>query len=143
MRPMAYRDPRTGLDIIERDECFELLASRDVGRLAVVVGSQPIVLPVNYYVADDQIVFRTDAGTKLEAATRSPVALEIDEVDLATHTGWSVLVQGRGEEITEFHDRHTRELSALPLHPWAEGDKDHWVRIVPTSVTGRRLVAPS
>jgi uncharacterized protein len=140
---MRYTDAHTGLDLLDREECLELLAAREVGRIGIVVGGQPVVLPINYRVAPDgQIVFRTDPGMKLDAATRAKVALEIDELDPVHRTGWSVLVQGRGEEITEYDDRETRELSALPVEPWAGGEKAHWVRIVPSSITGRRLVAP-
>ena len=140
---MRYQDGHTGLDMLDREECLELLGAREVGRIGIIVGSQPVILPINYRLAPDgQIVFRTDPGMKLDAATRSNVALEIDELDPATRTGWSVLVQGRAEEISEYDDRTTRELSALPVEPWAGGEKAHWVRIVASSITGRRLVAP-
>jgi uncharacterized protein len=136
---MAAADDRRPLAHIDRDECLRLLAGRSVGRLAVVEGGHPIVFPVNYVVTSDEVVFRTDAGAKLLAASRSPVAFQVDEIDEGSHRGWSVLVQGRAEEITDFDPSTVRSLREIPLHPWAAGEKSHWVRIVMSSVSGRRI----
>ncbi|HUF33338.1 MAG TPA: pyridoxamine 5'-phosphate oxidase family protein [Acidimicrobiales bacterium] len=136
---MALRDTHSGLEVIERDECLRLLASRQVGRLGVVDGRRPLIFPVNYVVAGEEIVFRTDPGTKLTAALRANVALQIDEVNEEERTGWSVLVSGRAEEIDSFRNEAVRALLDLPVRPWSAGSKAHWVRIVTESVTGRRL----
>jgi uncharacterized protein len=138
---MTLRDARTHLDLMEQDECLRLLAGRQVGRLGVVDGGHPLVLPVNYLVAGDQILFRSDPGAKLTGSDRAPVCLEIEEIDEETRTGWSVVVQGRAERITDFDTPATQALKELPLHPWA-GEKEHWVRIVPTVISGRRLSHP-
>ena len=48
------------------------------------------------------VVFRTDEGTKLDAAARgSGVAFEIDGTDEAARTGWSVVVRGEATEVTD------------------------------------------
>ena len=99
-----------------------------------------IVLPVNYAMDGEQIVFRTAAGSKLTAAVRrAPVTFEIDHADTAFQTGWSVMVSGFADEAIEAE--HIARLEALPLRSWAPGEKDHWVVIAPESITGRRVVA--
>jgi nitroimidazol reductase NimA-like FMN-containing flavoprotein (pyridoxamine 5'-phosphate oxidase superfamily) len=137
---MRFVDTRSGLEVLELQECHELLRRRQVGRLAVVDGAHPLVFPVNYTFADGVILFRTDTGTKLTRALRAPVAFEIDDVDEATQTGWSVLVTGRAEVISDYDAPRVTELRRLPLHPWA-GEKTNWVRIVPERVSGRRINA--
>jgi nitroimidazol reductase NimA-like FMN-containing flavoprotein (pyridoxamine 5'-phosphate oxidase superfamily) len=136
-------DARTGLEIIDPDECRRLLASDDVGRLAIVDGGTPLVFPVNYVLDGDAVVFRTAPGTKLASGPRGSVAFEVDEVDRARHTGWSVLVVGHLEEVTHFDAATLERVSALPVEPWSGGDKPHWMRLVPRRVTGRRIAAPA
>jgi hypothetical protein len=88
----------------------------------------------------DAVVFRTAVGTKLDAASRSTVAFEVDSLDMDEHEGWSVVVRGIAQEITDF-DRPdlVARVGALPLDPWAPGDKPHLVRLASDTVTGRRL----
>jgi nitroimidazol reductase NimA-like FMN-containing flavoprotein (pyridoxamine 5'-phosphate oxidase superfamily) len=129
---------RFGLEMLDEKECLRLLATVEVGRLGVIEGGAVLILPVNFVVSDEGVVFRTAPGAKLRAAQRSPVTLEVDAVDPATRTGWSVLVRGRAEEITRFDAPAVRQLRELPLDPWA-GNKPVWMRIEPTVVTGRRL----
>jgi len=137
---MRLIDEHTGLDIIDRRECMALLAGERLGRVAVVPdGVRPTVLPVNYVLDGESIVFRTAPGSKLSAAVRNGyVAFEIDGADGLAHTGWSVIVTGRAEEI-EAADELER-ARRLPLRPWAEGEKGHFVRIPTTHVSGRRIV---
>ena len=86
---------RTGLDILDRDECLALVRHQPVGRIAIVDGSHPLVFPVNYLLDGDDVVFRTGEGTKLDLAQRAPVCFEVDEIDPATRGGWSVMIHGR------------------------------------------------
>ncbi len=130
-------DRRTNLEVIRRDECVRLLQSNHLGRLAVVIDGRPLVFPVNYAMDGDRVVFRTAEGTKLHSASDREVAFEIDSADARYHIGWSVLVVGFGEDVT---DAPTRErYEALPVRPWGEGDKPHWIRIRPRAITGRRI----
>jgi nitroimidazol reductase NimA-like FMN-containing flavoprotein (pyridoxamine 5'-phosphate oxidase superfamily) len=121
-------------------ECRRLLASTPLGRVGVTIAALPAVLPVNFIVDDDSIVFRTMPGTKLDAATvRAVVAFEADGFDAATGTGWSVLVRGMAGEITD-PDELAR-ARALPLRSWALGDQaDRYIRIGMDLVSGRRAV---
>ena len=136
---MKLNDARTGIEILDRDACLDLLAVHDVGRLGVVDHGSPRIFPVNYVLDGDAVVFRTAPGTKLDAGTRAPACFEVDELDPATRSGWSVLAVGFLEEVTSLHgDRWTR-VQALPLDPWSTHEKSHFVRLVPQHIDGRRL----
>jgi uncharacterized protein len=123
---------------LTKSECFALLARERLGRVAVVDDDGPVVFPVNFVLDRHMVVFRTDEGTKLDAACRgSPVAFEVDGSDPAAHTGWSVLVRGEAIEVTG--PGELARLRKLPLAPWAPGAKTHYVRILPAALTGRRI----
>jgi uncharacterized protein len=126
---------------LTKTECFELLAGQQLGRLAFVDERGPIVLPVNFVVDSHMVVVRTGEGTKLDIASHGDrVAFEVDQIDAATGTGWSVLVRGEAIEVTDRLER--ARLSQLPLHPLAPGKKSHFVLILPAVITGRRISAP-
>jgi len=138
-------DERPGRQVrwqeLPKSECFELLAREQLGRVAFADDRGPVVFPVNFVLDRHMVVFRTDAGTKLDAACRgSRVAFEVDGADAAAHTGWSVLVRGEAVEVTD--PAELARLRKLPLDPWAPGAKTHYVRILPAVLTGRRISAP-
>ena len=82
------------------------------------------------------MLIRSGAGPKLQAAERRElVAFEVDELDDDSHSGWSVVVHGRAERVTEPDGADSAEL---PL-PWAAGPRVHTIRITPRRVTGRRI----
>lgn len=86
---------------LESHECWNLMRQVSVARLAVLLNDGPDIFPVNYTVDHGTVVFRTRAGTKLEAALgESPVALEADGVNPQTGVAWSVVVRGRAELLT-------------------------------------------
>ena len=136
---MKITDARTGIELIDRDECLRLLGQDEIGRLAVNDGSVPTMFPVNYCLDGDAIVFRTAAGTKLECGPRTLACFEIDRFQREERSGWSVVVVGRLDEVTQYDSRTLARVSGLPLDPWADGDKPHWMRLVPTRITGRRV----
>lgn len=127
------------LEILSRDECIELLTHESfVGRLGFVVDGRPLVLPVNYMVDRGTIVFCTAAGTKLNAIVRgTDVAFEVDEHRSLRHSGWSVVVRGRPEIVTDEAD--LARLRAGPLRPWARGARANWVRLALDEISGRRV----
>jgi nitroimidazol reductase NimA-like FMN-containing flavoprotein (pyridoxamine 5'-phosphate oxidase superfamily) len=137
---MRSFDERTGIEMIMRDECVRLLAGEVVGRLGFNLGGSPEILPVNYVLDGEAVVFRTASGSKFEGAGRGPVVFEVDRIDRETRSGWSVLVHGDAHEVTVFDnpELHARVLE-LPIDPWARGAKPHLVRIAPRSITGRRV----
>jgi hypothetical protein len=126
---------------IPTDECFDLLASTSVGRVALTRKALPVILPVNYAVDGDTVVIRTRPGSLLASSRERGVvvAFEVDELDRETCTGWSVLVTGTLREITDVGELARAEQ--LPLVPWVGGDRRHFVRITPGMVSGRRILS--
>ena len=123
------------LDTLSPSECQRLLRSRSVGRIAVNRrGLGPLVVPVNYVVDESgAIVFRTSEGTKLARIARGAVSFQVDDLDEDSRSGWSVLVAGLAHEVDPCAG------AAAEVHPWTGGPLHRAVRIVPTTVTGRRL----
>jgi uncharacterized protein len=133
-------DLNTGIEVIEPDECLALLAGEEVGRLGVVIGGCPEIFPVNYVADPDGVVFGTDAGSKLAAACQGPVVFEVDELDRATKSAWSVVIHGRAHEVPAPETSAFRAaMSRLSLYPWTGMAKPYLVRVVPTTTTGRRI----
>jgi nitroimidazol reductase NimA-like FMN-containing flavoprotein (pyridoxamine 5'-phosphate oxidase superfamily) len=135
-------DARTGLEILDRHDCVRRLEDCHFGRLAVIVGDQPLIFPVNYAldVVGSAVVFRVDPGTKLFAATGHRVAFEIDGLDTLEHGGWSVLVVGIATIVESSSD--LRRLHDLAVGPYGPGPKAVWVSVRLDAVTGRRIVRP-
>lgn len=132
---------RSGLEILDEDECLSLLRTAVIGRIALTVDALPVVLPVNFVYADGSIVISTAEGTKLRAATRhAVVAFEVDAIDPLYHEGWSVLVTGEAQEIVDPHELEAARR--LPLLAWGlkDGASVHFVKIEPALVSGRRLL---
>jgi nitroimidazol reductase NimA-like FMN-containing flavoprotein (pyridoxamine 5'-phosphate oxidase superfamily) len=135
---MRQVDARTGIELLDRDDCLALMWGETVGRLAVVHGGAPMIYPVNYALDGEQVIFRSNAGTKIDAGLRSPVCFEVDRLNPRTHEGWSVVVTGRLEEALPGRRDEWARLLSLPLEGWA-GTKDHLFRIVADRITGRRV----
>ena len=118
-------------------ECRDRLELTPFGRVALSSGALPVIFPVHFTMLGDDPVFRTDPGTKLMAASAGQVlCLEIDDIDPVLHTGWSVLVTGRADVLTDARDIAAAE--ALPLRPWT-GDGSSYVRIEAAMLSGREI----
>ncbi len=131
------------IEELSEEECLELIAPGGIGRIAYVGRFGPAVLPVNYEWRDGAIVIRTAEHGPLDEDLRTGianadyhVAFEIDEIDQGARSGWSVLAQGPAHHVTE------DELDAADdtrVEPWAPGERELVVRIVPSRTTGRRV----
>jgi nitroimidazol reductase NimA-like FMN-containing flavoprotein (pyridoxamine 5'-phosphate oxidase superfamily) len=113
-------------------DCWDLIATAPIGRIASVRGGLPSIIPVNIAVVDGAVWFRTGPGALLDAAIAGDVlSVEADEVDRVWHRGWSVVVSGHAQVAADRPD--------VPVAAWARADADHVVRIEGELVTGRRL----
>ena len=130
---------RNGMAVMTRQECMARLGRSGTGRVAVTVGALPAVFPVNYAIEDDYVYYRTAAGTKLEAASNnSIVAFQIDDIDPASQTGWSVLVVGPSSVVTDADS--LERLADLPLPRWIAGGPQTLVGIRAELVSGRKIL---
>ena len=123
-----------GTEIVSDDDCWDMLATQSIGRLAVSLDGQIEIFPVNYGLDGDGIIFRTNAGRKFTWSTEGEVAFEVDSVDERSHYGWSVVIHGTARDISRY-DGPQRQGAA---QAWS-GPKDFLVRIAPRSITGRRV----
>jgi uncharacterized protein len=128
----------SALKQLTREECLRLMASVPLGRIVYTRQALPAVELVNFALDNGDIVIRTGRSGKLAAATRGAVvAFEADSVDPGRHAGWSVTAIGQSHEITD-PDEIDR-LEQIGLSSWAPGNQDHFIRISPEILNGRRL----
>lgn len=131
------------IDVIPTDECYLLLDSATVGRIAFVDQDGPVAIPVNFAVVDGDIVFRTEATSGLRTGVDHQVGFEADRIDPEAHSGWSVLARGFAYEVpAEEVPEMLAGLRERFPRPWAAGVHNTWVRIEVQAVTGRRLSSP-
>lgn len=117
------------------EECRQLVRSHCVGRVAWLAATGLQVLPVTYACTEDRICFRVNPASVMgELAAGVEVAFEVDDIDVTTATGWSVLVHG----LAAAHDGSTQVV--LPP-PWAPGDRSLTIVITPATYSGRAVSA--
>lgn len=122
--------------ILSASESWDLLASMTLGRLVTSVNGQPEIFPVNFVVQRRTVLFRTAEGTKLvSSAINNNVLFEAD--DHGASEGWSVIVKGVARALRT--NEELDEAERAQLLPWTATLKQHYVRIQPVSITGRRF----
>jgi nitroimidazol reductase NimA-like FMN-containing flavoprotein (pyridoxamine 5'-phosphate oxidase superfamily) len=130
-------DEPNRLAVIGEDECWELLRSVPVGRLAMDSPDGLLIIPVNFVVADKSLVFRTAEGGLLSGAADwgRAVAFQADRIEEAIRWGWSVLVQGQLRRVSDDEAQHLLTSVA----PWAGGERHVVGRIAADRISGRRI----
>jgi nitroimidazol reductase NimA-like FMN-containing flavoprotein (pyridoxamine 5'-phosphate oxidase superfamily) len=135
----AHPTDHAGLEILPFGDCLRLLDSVPVGRIGFFADGEIVILPVNHLVDGQDVIFRTGDGSKLSSlGNKNLVGFEADAYDARTESGWSVVVSGFTEIVES--EGEIRRLSDLGLQSWARAAEDvpTWIRIRPTSITGRR-----
>ncbi len=133
--PLAAHRDRLGL--LEERECLRLLGEAKLGRVAVSVGALPAIYPIRFTLLGRDPVFRSHPQAGLvEATAGNVVCLQADDADPDADHGWSVMVTGPAELITD--PAQLAQARELPLRPWA-GGSDAFVRISAVMVSGRRI----
>jgi nitroimidazol reductase NimA-like FMN-containing flavoprotein (pyridoxamine 5'-phosphate oxidase superfamily) len=132
------------LEELDEAESLRLIAPGGIGRIGFSGRYGPTVMPVNYQLYEGTIVFRTtpDSATDEDLRTGIPnaeykVAFEIDDFDTAAKTGWSVLIQGSAHHVES--DAERASVVGAGVEPWPGGDRELFLRVVPTRITGRRV----
>jgi nitroimidazol reductase NimA-like FMN-containing flavoprotein (pyridoxamine 5'-phosphate oxidase superfamily) len=131
---------------LDEAESLRLITQGAIGRIAYLSRFGPAVLPVNYRWHDGAIVFRTARHSALDEDLQTGiaggdymVAFEIDDFDVATRQGWSVLIQGPAHHVESEAERESAARAGV--EPWASGVRELFIRIVPHRITGRRITA--
>ncbi|MCK2212532.1 pyridoxamine 5'-phosphate oxidase family protein [Actinomadura sp. ATCC 31491] len=134
---------RAELLVLDEKECLRLLEPGGVGRIAFEGRYGLTVLPVNFRLLDGAVVFRTATGGSTDEDLRTgvadveyKVAFEVDRIEELTRGGWSVLVQGGLHHVTAEEEQ---AAAATGVEPWAGGEREQYLKIVPSRVTGRRI----
>jgi uncharacterized protein len=126
------------LQTLEASECWELLGSREVGRVAYLDGLGPMVVPITFVVVDDSVLFRVAPDTGLARhLPGAQAALEVDDIDDFTRSAWNVVLRGRIAAVAGHDLAH---IDSWPT-PWPEGARTLYLRLTPDLVAGRRLLA--
>ena len=121
------------------EECLELLAGGVVGRVAMSTPVGPRIVPVNYAMHDDAIVFRTTPYSELGTyGWNNDLAFEIDHLDYDAHQGWSVVAIGRAELVEDPEELQSIKSNWDP-RPWAPGPRNLYMKLTWRDITGRRL----
>ena len=127
------------LEELSRDECLARLADAGVGRFVFLDGRGPVAIPVNFALQGQDIGFRTRPGSNLALRTRQfRTSFEVDHLDPGAREGWSVVVSGQADLVTDPVEQE--QLKALAPVPWAGGDRSAVYRLRPVEITGRRVV---
>jgi nitroimidazol reductase NimA-like FMN-containing flavoprotein (pyridoxamine 5'-phosphate oxidase superfamily) len=132
------------LEILDEAECLRLISPGGIGRLVFPGRFDLTVLPVNYVLHDGAILFRTaqagstdeDLRTGIEHAEYR-VAFEVDDFDSESCDGWSVLIQGPAHHLDDPAEQ--ADAMAAGVEPWPGGIREHFIRISPARIAGRRI----
>jgi hypothetical protein len=131
---------RNDMVVLGREQCMNRLGRGGVGRVALAVGGEPAIFPVNYAVKDDDVYFLTAPGSKLAAAAEgATLAFEVDHIDAFEHGGWSVVIAGPSCIVPL---AEAEPLWKLKLGRWVGGGPEVQVRIRAERVSGREISKP-
>jgi nitroimidazol reductase NimA-like FMN-containing flavoprotein (pyridoxamine 5'-phosphate oxidase superfamily) len=132
------------LERLDEAECLRLIAPGGIGRLVFAGRYDLTVLPVNYRMHNGAILFRTAQDSTTEEDLRTGishaeyrVAFEVDSFDMDAGEGWSVLIQGPAHHLDT--DAERAEALTVGVQPWPGGKREHFIRIMPARITGRRI----
>ncbi len=121
------------------EECLELLHANIIGRVALVTPGGPRIVPLNYAMHGEAIVFRTAPYSELGTyGPDSELAFEIDHIDYEHHQGWSVVAHGRCSPVKD-PDLVAEIRRTWDPRPWADGTRHLYLRLEWRTLTGRRL----
>lgn len=138
--PIDFR--QSGGEALSRPQCLDLLATARVGRVGLTSGALPVVVPVDYRMWQDQVVFRTAGGSRLHhATTDAVVAFEVDALGPELPWGWSVVVTGMTRDITD--SEAAGNLSFPRQGWWTNGTTDRFMAVPTDVAAGCRLPARS
>jgi nitroimidazol reductase NimA-like FMN-containing flavoprotein (pyridoxamine 5'-phosphate oxidase superfamily) len=134
----AEPSDRPALEALSVGDCESLIAAGGIGRLVFSDRRGPTALPVNFRVLEGDVVFRTEPKASfLDSIATGEVSFEVDHLDEALTEGWSVLLTGKSHVIEE--PGELASAQSLSIAPWAGGEREVYVRVVPRKITGRRI----
>ena len=124
---------------LSTEQCWELLESRNTGRLGYEHMGRVLIFPVNYLVHKEAIYFRTASEGAIGVATPSPsMSFEIDMANPERSGGWAVLASGPASHVKDPELLKFLWGRIMP-EPWDAGHRDLFICVTPTVITGRSV----
>ena len=123
---------------MDADECWALLSTQVTGRVGFMRDGRVFIFPVNYLVHDRAVYFRTSSTGDLGRGPLDRVAFQVDQANPAAMSGWSVLMQG-SSAVVEDKSLLATVWGRMVNEPWAGGDRRQLIRVMPSSLAGRRV----
>ena len=127
------------LEEIDEEECFALLESQDLGRLAIVRDGRPEIFPVNYALIGSDHRNPKSPRSKTGPCLSDWVAFEVEDIDRDTREGWVVEVRGFAQDISDGADPWSEQARNSGPRPWVTGSHEHFIAISHSLISGRRL----
>lgn len=125
------------IEYLTEDEAVKLAGTVSVGRVVYSRFAMPAVHLVNFRLDGKDVVFKTRRGAKFGAAVADTViAFEVDQIDEAARSGWTVTLTGRSTLVTSPAEKE--RLAGLDIDTWLP-DRDYFIKVRTQVVTGRRI----
>ncbi len=145
---MAEFEPAV-VEPLDEAECLQMISAGGIGRIGYTGQYGPTVLPVNFALQEQAVVFRTGQDSPMGEDLRTGiadadyiVAFEVDEISQASREGWSILIQGSAHHVDSEHGKRAQVMRS-GVEAWVEaGREELFIRILPTRITGRRIRRP-
>jgi hypothetical protein len=132
--------PHPRFEILSKEDCEARLAAGGVGRVVFATARGPVALPVNFVSPNGDVLFRADETMASAVELEETVGFEVDRIDEAMSTGWSVMATGTAYRVEDQKAR--QEIASLGIEPWAGGTRDVFMWIATDELTGRVIVQP-
>ena len=127
---------RNGLEILDRERCLGLLDTVELGRVALSDKALPIIVPVEFWMLGDDIVFRASGGLLATAARQGHVVCFEADSGTAAEDSWSVLVIGG---LTVADPSVVATANGDGRAPWRTDVPGETVQLSTTVMSGRLL----
>jgi nitroimidazol reductase NimA-like FMN-containing flavoprotein (pyridoxamine 5'-phosphate oxidase superfamily) len=124
---------------LSAEECRLLIQDGGVGRVAFRSSKGLEIVPVNFQLYGDSIVFRTTLYTELGLhGPGANAVFEVDDLDAEQQVGWSVVARGQLHVVADPAENSAIRLGSDP-QPWAGGVRRLYLQLPWRELTGRRL----
>lgn len=130
--------PNRSSEVLDVATCWSLLRGESIGRIAYIAEERPVIVPVNFAVIEDRIVFRSDPGDKVSRVPLRHICMEADGRDDANHV-WSVVAEGVARDVTTALNAEYEKMREVLVPTFAPLHDPHWIAIDVESISGRRL----
>lgn len=125
-------------DQLSTDECWALIAGQTTGRIGFLHEGQVTIWPLNCIVYDRGVYFRTAEDGVIARSGLERAAFQLDHIESVARSGWTILVNGRVERVTDPGLLTT--LWGRPTdEPWAPGQRNVFFGITGDRISGRRV----